>query len=67
MEGFSDKELINMMKQATEKLCDEAIEKWWGGKYTDNEDEIRKNISLWKDKKRRVGELCEMFKQSKSS
>jgi hypothetical protein len=67
MDTVNDKELINMMKQATERLCDEAIDKWKSGQYTDDKEEIRININLWKEKKIRVGELCEIFKNNKLS
>lgn len=62
MESNSDRQLIKMMQEASERMCDESIDKWWSGKYTNDQDEIRTNINLWKDKKRRIVELCEILK-----
>lgn len=64
MENINDKQLISMMRQAAEKQCDDAIDKWWSGKYSNDQDEIRSNISLWKSKKQRISELCEMLKNN---
>ncbi len=60
----SDEDLIKLMRQTAEKLCDDAICKWWNRLYSGDKDEIRVNINLWKQKKDRIGELCEILVNS---
>lgn len=62
---MSDAEIIDMMKNAAYRLCDEAMSKWWRGEYLKGDDEtIRRNVKRWRDAQERLGGIAKKMKAS---
>lgn len=58
-----DKEVISVMVNGGERLCDEAIKKWYGGEYGQERELIRENIQRWLYIKRRIRELASLLRK----
>jgi hypothetical protein len=60
----NDADVISVMISGGERVCDEAISKWWSGKYTDDQDVIWENIAQWKANRARVRQLAKVLKDA---
>ena len=62
----SDREVINIMIQGGEQICDYALSKWIADEYKLGEESRRENIKHWKETRTRIRSLAnEMKKQIK--
>ena len=60
---ISDKEVIKIMVDGGEKLCDHAIEQWEGYKYGHDYDLRQGNLLRWKTIKSRIRGIAKEIKE----
>ena len=64
MEPVSDSEVLKIMIDGGEKLCDYALAKWISNAYgTDNETR-QESIMRWNEVRRRIRVVAKQFKSS---
>ena len=53
---------IDVMRSGGQRICDEAIDKWWAGKYRTDETQQQEMIAQWKEVKEAISDLCRELK-----
>lgn len=56
-EAGPDREVIDVIRSGFHKLVDEAVAKWWSGKYGSDNDVTKSNIRRWRAIEARGDEL----------
>jgi hypothetical protein len=56
---------VAVMKSGGQQVADDAISKWWSGKYGDNAAQIKQRVEHWRRVRERVAELCLQLKAGK--
>jgi len=59
-----DLEVISIMVNGGERICDEAIAKWTSGKYGNDADFVQENVMRWEANRRRIRELAKVLKNA---
>ncbi len=61
--NVSNKEILKLMKEGAEKICDNAIMNWCSERYRTDQETKKRFLNEWKIKKQRVNEVYEMLKK----
>ena len=62
--NVDDKEVLKVMLNGANEVCDNAIGKWFAGKYGTDQELIRDNVKRWNNIKKRINKLIQRLRET---